>query len=121
MSNKLSISIRIGSRVYPISVSTEEEYILRKCARELDEKIKSHAHQFKVQDPQDLLAMVAFDLIVEQNKTAQLQNEQEQELIGKITQLQKILSEALQSDESIPQEKLNNETTSPNENSSPRV
>ena len=99
MKNKLSISIRIGSRVYPISVSTEEEYILRKSARELNEKIKSYSHQFKVQDPQDLLAMVAFDLVVEKNKKQQLQSEQEQELIGKVTQLQSILSEALQINE----------------------
>lgn len=93
MAAKLSITIRIGSRNYPLSVSAEEEYTLRKSARDLNEKIKNCKHQFKLED-QDLLAIVAFDLMVEINKREQLKTHQEQTLMEKVDQLQNILSKA---------------------------
>ncbi len=98
MADKLSISIRIGSRTYPMAVSVENEYALRKSAHELNEQIKSYSHRFKVKDGQDLLAMVAFDLIVEKNKHEQYKLQQEEELISKINQLQALLTDATNPD-----------------------
>ena len=94
MRKPLSITIRIGSRTYPLSVSSEEEHILRKSARDLNERVKTYTQTFKVEDEQDLIAMVAFDLTVEHNKRTQIQSDQQQELIEKVGKLQEILSQA---------------------------
>ncbi len=67
--NKLSIKIKIADREYPMKVSPEEEERIRKAGKIVNEKIKLFKSQFGIDDKQDLLAMVAFDALVERLKT----------------------------------------------------
>ncbi len=67
--NKLSIKIKIADREYPMKVSLEEEERIRKAGKIVNEKIKLFKSQFGIDDKQDLLAMVAFDALVERLKT----------------------------------------------------
>ena len=66
---KLSIKIKIADREYPMKVEPEEEERIRKAGKIVNEKIKLFKSQFGIDDKQDLLAMVAFDALVERLKT----------------------------------------------------
>lgn len=61
----LSIKLRIADRDYPLKVAYEEEEHIRKTARILNEKIKEYRDNFGIEDKQDLLAMVAFEILVD--------------------------------------------------------
>lgn len=67
--DKLSIKIKIANREYPMKVEPEEEELIRKAGNIVNEKIKLFKGQFGIDDKQDLLAMVAFDALVERLKT----------------------------------------------------
>ena len=57
---ELSIKIRIADRDYPIKTSPENEESLRKVGKAVNEKFIQFKGQLKIDDKQDLLAMVAF-------------------------------------------------------------
>ena len=61
----LSIKLKIADRDYPLKVAYEEEEHIRKTARILNEKIKEYRDNFGIEDKQDLLAMVAFEILVD--------------------------------------------------------
>lgn len=65
---ELSIKLRIGNREYPMKVKAEDEERIRRAGKTLNEKIKSYRDQFGIDDNQDLLAMVAFDCLVDKMK-----------------------------------------------------
>jgi len=67
--DKLSIKIKIADREYPMKVEPEEEERIRRAGKIVNEKIKLFKSQFGIDDKQDLLAMVAFDALVERLKT----------------------------------------------------
>ena len=69
---ELSIRIRIANREFPMRVAPEEETRVRKAAKLVNERMQTYSDQFGIQDQQDLLAMVAFDCLVEQMKTKRL-------------------------------------------------
>lgn len=54
---EISIKINIADRVYPLKVNTEEEEIIRKAARLINERIKDYQDNYAVKDKQDLLSM----------------------------------------------------------------
>ena len=62
---KLSIKIKISDREYPMKVDPEDEERIRKAGKIVNEKIKIYREKFGIDDKQDLLAMVAFDSIVD--------------------------------------------------------
>ena len=62
---KLSVKIKISDREYPMKVSPEEEERIRKAGKLINEKIKVYREKFGIDDKQDLLAMVAFDSVVD--------------------------------------------------------
>lgn len=66
---KLSIKIKIADREYPMKVEPEEEERIRRAGKIVNEKIKLFKSQFGIDDKQDLLAMVAFDALVERLKS----------------------------------------------------
>ena len=51
-----------------MKVKAEDEEGIRKAGKMLNEKIKAYRDQFGIDDNQDLLAMVAFDCLVEKMK-----------------------------------------------------
>lgn len=66
---ELSIKIRIGNREYPMRVKAEDEEMIRQAGKKINEQIKSYQDQFGIDDKQDLLAMVAFDSVVDKYRT----------------------------------------------------
>ena len=54
---EISIKISISDRIYPLKVNTEEEEIVRRAAKVINERIKHYQENYAVRDKQDLLSM----------------------------------------------------------------
>jgi cell division protein ZapA len=65
---ELSIKIKILDREYPMKVKMEDEPRIRAAGKALNERIRSYSQRFKIDDKQDLLAMAAFDSLIEKAK-----------------------------------------------------
>ena len=66
---KLSIKIMIGNRAYSMKVPMEEEQKVRLAAKELNKKISEVGKKMNIQDLQDILAMIFFELTIDANKS----------------------------------------------------
>ena len=93
--DELSIKIKIAEREYPMKVRRDEEERVRVAARLINDKMKSYREQFGIDDKQDLLAMVAFDSLVEKLTTEQNQHELDQSFLEKVDQLNHVISQAV--------------------------
>jgi cell division protein ZapA len=60
--NTLRIKISIADRIYPLTITYEQEEALRKAAKKIDAMIKELEESYAVRDKQDLLAMCALEL-----------------------------------------------------------
>jgi cell division protein ZapA (FtsZ GTPase activity inhibitor) len=56
---ELTIKVMIGGRTYPLTIKREDEEIVRKAAKMIEEKIRDFELNYSVSDKQDLLAMCA--------------------------------------------------------------
>jgi len=92
---ELSIRIKIAGREYPMKVKPEEEEGVRKAAKSINDRIKSYKDQFGIDDKQDLLAMVAFDSLVDKMNAEEQQDSGDDSVLEKINYLNKIVSQAL--------------------------
>ncbi|RZK50437.1 MAG: cell division protein ZapA [Pedobacter sp.] len=54
---EISIKISISDRIYPLKVNVEEEEIVRRAAKIINERIKEYQENYAVRDKQDLLSM----------------------------------------------------------------
>ena len=90
---ELSIKIRIAEREYPMRVKEEEEERLRAVGKILNERLRFYKDQFGIQDKQDLLAMVAFETMVEKIKM----EEEKSAHFTKVGQQLNVLDELLSS------------------------
>jgi cell division protein ZapA len=61
----LKININILGREYPITITPEEEDRFKEASRLVEQKINFFKDTVKINDIQDLLAMVAFDAVVD--------------------------------------------------------
>ncbi len=91
--DELSIRIKIAEREYPMKVKRTEEERMRVAGKLVNEKIKHYREKFGIDDKQDLLAMVAFDCLIE--KMADEENQQgiDQTVVDKIQQLNQLVSQ----------------------------
>ncbi|MEJ8803096.1 cell division protein ZapA [Pontibacter sp. H249] len=90
---ELSIKIRIAEREYPMRVKEEEEERLRVVGKLLNERLRFFKDQFGIQDKQDLLAMVAFETMVEKLKM----EEEKSAHLAKVGQQLNVLDDLLSS------------------------
>jgi len=85
----LSIRIKIGDREYPMKVKADEEARIRRVGKLINDKIKKYRDEFGLEDRQDLLAMVAFDCMVESielNETRGQEDEQVRTMVEQVNQ-----------------------------------
>ncbi|MEN8839030.1 MAG: cell division protein ZapA [Flavobacteriales bacterium] len=59
--SKKNVKIKIGDRVYPLTVSESEETSVELSAEKIAENIKKLKNQYKITDSQDLLAMTCLE------------------------------------------------------------
>jgi cell division protein ZapA len=93
---ELSIRLKIGDREYPMKVSAEDEEKIRRAGKIINERIRAYRNRFGINDKQDLLAMVAFDCVVEQMNNELPDTETDPTISSKIDQLNALINGALQ-------------------------
>ena len=93
--SELSIKIKIGNREYPMKVKAEDEERGRNAGRIINEKIKSYADQFGIDDLQDLLAMVAFDSLIGKMRSEEEIDNDNSEASNKVSQLNSLIGQVI--------------------------
>ncbi len=91
----LSIKIRIGDREYPMKVRTDDEERIRQAGKLIQEKIKNYREKFGIDDTQDLLAMVAFDCVVDQIKMEVESSELDHQALSQVSKINQLLADRL--------------------------
>ncbi len=92
---ELSIKIKIADREYPMKVKRDDEERVRMASRLINEKLKSYRDQFGLEDKQDLLAMVAFDSLVEKMTSEETHQVIDQTVYEKVTHLNHLVSQSI--------------------------
>ena len=59
MENKLKIKLKIGNRVYPLTINSDQEQNLRESAKKIELLAEKLEKSYAVRDKQDVLAMCA--------------------------------------------------------------
>ena len=93
--DELSIKIKIADREYPMKVKPEDEERVRKAGKNINERIRSYRERFGIDDKQDLLAMVAFDCLVDKMETEENKGELDDSVLEKINQLNHLVNQSL--------------------------
>ena len=91
----LSIKIKIADREYPMKVKLADEERVRMAGKLINEKIKSYREQFGIDDKQDLLAMVAFDCLIDKMAADETYKVIDQTVFEKVNQLNHIVSHSI--------------------------
>ena len=92
---KQKIKLNIGNRVYPLSVDTNQEEILRKAAKQINQMINDYESKYAVRDKQDSLAMCALQ-ILSQSKTFSNDDDKEIFEIGeKLNKIKELIDSRL--------------------------
>ena len=91
--DELSIRIKIAEREYPMKVKRTEEERMRVAGKLVNEKIKHYREKFGIDDKQDLLAMVAFDCLIEKMADEEAKQGIDQTVVEKIQQLNQLVSQ----------------------------
>ena len=92
---KLSVKIKISDREYPMKVSIEEEERIRKAGKLINEKLRIYREKFGIDDKQDLLAMVAFDSIVDRMESEGQLQSSDDGIVERLKSLNQTLSNTL--------------------------
>lgn len=69
MSKKIKIKLTVADRVYPLTISPDQEASLRISSKKIDDMTKQLEQNYAVRDKQDVLAMCALQY------AAQLENQ----------------------------------------------
>ncbi len=93
--DELSVKIKIADREYPMKVKRTEEEKVRAAGKLINEKIKHYREQFGLDDKQDLLAMVAFDCLVDKMAEEDSPQVIDETLVEKVNHLNQLVSQAL--------------------------
>jgi cell division protein ZapA len=91
----LSIRIKIADREYPMKVKNRDEERVRAAGKLINEKLRAYKEQFGIEDKQDLLAMVAFDCVVEKLAADENDPAMDSALVEKVNYLNQLVSQAL--------------------------
>ena len=68
MNEKIKIKLTIADRVYPLTISPDQEESLRSSASRIQEMIKKLERDYAVRDKQDVLAMCSLQYAAQLNQ-----------------------------------------------------
>ncbi|WP_452228375.1 cell division protein ZapA [Lacinutrix sp. MEBiC02404] len=95
MAEQLKIKLSIANRVYPLTISPNQEEGLRKAAKNIEAMITQFEQSYSVRDKQDVLAMCALQLASQtEQKTIDKENVNEH-VEEKLNALNNLLQEHL--------------------------
>lgn len=87
----IKVKIEIAGRQYPLNVKPEEELMLRKAGKEINELVRSFERQFAINDKQDVLAMICLQLNGKIHKLQEQNQNQNQEIQKKLDKFSQII------------------------------
>lgn len=86
----ISIKIKIAEREYPMRVDESEEERLRMAGRLINERLRVFKEEFRIEDKQDLLAMVVFECMADKIKLEQECSEADTKIANRLQTLQQL-------------------------------
>ena len=89
---EISIKINIADRIYPLRISMEEEEIIRRAAKLINDRIKEFQENYAVKDKQDLLSMAVLHYATATLKAENSAKDVDKEVSEKVYQLDQLLS-----------------------------
>lgn len=90
---EISIKINIADRVYPLKVNMEEEEIIRRAAKLINDRIKEYQENYAVKDKQDLLSMCVLHYATSTLKAESKVATEDNEVTEKVHQLDQMLTD----------------------------
>ena len=60
--NEISIKVNIAGRVYPLTIDSAQESVIRNAEKKIEESLAVFQQSYAVKDKQDLLAMAALQV-----------------------------------------------------------
>ncbi|MFD2160925.1 cell division protein ZapA [Paradesertivirga mongoliensis] len=88
---EISIKINIADRVYPLRVNMEEEEVIRRAAKIINDRIKEYQDNYAVRDKQDLLSMCVLHYATATLKAEKKRVDEDTEVADKVYQLDQML------------------------------
>lgn len=93
MDDKLSIRVNVADRYYPLKVNREDEEVIRRAARIINEKVLQYKQKYTDKDTQDFLAMASLQFV---NQLISLQQESSgEEVSEKLSELNVMIGSLL--------------------------
>ncbi len=90
---EISIKINIADRVYPLKVNMEEEEIIRRAAKLINDRVKEYQENYAVRDKQDLLAMSVLHFATSSLKAEKRVTVEDTDVAEKVYHLDHLLNE----------------------------
>lgn len=85
MDDKIKIKLQIADSYYPLTIPREDEEIIRRAAKQINDKLNKYRAHFPNLEPEKFLAMVALDLSAD-NLRLKMKNDT-QPFVDKIKEL----------------------------------
>ncbi|WP_257670378.1 cell division protein ZapA [Parapedobacter tibetensis] len=90
---EISIKINIADRIYPLRVDMEEEEIIRRASKLINDRIKEFQENYAVKDKQDLLSMCVLHYATGMLKAEKNTNADEVGVVKAVSELDSMLTE----------------------------
>ncbi len=90
---EISIKINIADRVYPLKVNADEEEIVRRAAKLINDRIKEYQESYAVRDKQDLLSMCVLHYATATLKAERRAVNEDTEVAEKVYELDQLLTD----------------------------
>ena len=89
------IKLNIGNRIYPLSVDSSQEEVLRKASKKINEMINDYESKYAVKDKQDSLAMCALQVLSQSNLFTKSEDVNSSEIENKIEEIKNLIDSRL--------------------------
>ena len=93
--DKLSITLNIANRVYPMKINRDDEEKIRKSVKKIEERIKFYEKNYAINDKQDLLAMCLIEVATKFESVSDNSSKDNQDIVLKLANIESSLSEII--------------------------
>jgi len=90
---EISIKINIADRIYPLRVDMEEEEVIRRASKLINDRIKEFQENYAVRDKQDLLSMCVLHYATGMLKAEKKSNVDEVGVVKAVNELDGMLTD----------------------------
>jgi len=93
--DKLSITLNIANRVYPMKINRDDEENIRKSVKKIEERIKFYEKNYAIKDKQDLLAMCLIEVATKLESVSDNASKDNKDIEIKLANIESALSEII--------------------------